>query len=118
MALHNELGEEGEKMAAGWLTQKGYEILHMNWRYSHYEIDIIAKKKNTLHIIEVKSRRYFPGAYPEDSVGRKKFKYLQRAAGQFLSIHPEYKWLQYDILSITIHRHKPPEFFLLEDVFL
>lgn len=118
MALHNELGEEGEKMAAAWLRQNGYEILHHNWRYSYYEIDIIARKNNVLHIVEVKSRKYFPGAYPEESVTRKKFKHLQRAADKFLFLHPEYKWLQYDILSITIHRSKPPEFFLLQDVFL
>jgi len=118
MALHNELGAEGEKMAADWLMQKGYEILQLNWRYSYYEIDIIAKKKNLLHIIEVKSRKYFPGAYPEDSVTRKKFKRLQRAADRYLSLHPEHKWLQYDILSITIHHSKPPDFFLLQDVFL
>jgi putative endonuclease len=118
MALHNEIGEEGEKMAAAWLREKGYEILHINWRYSYYEIDIIAYKNNTLHIIEVKSRKYFPGANPEDSVNRKKFKHLQRAADQFLSLNPKYKWLQYDIVAITLFRHKPPEFFHLKDVFI
>ena len=118
MALHNELGEEGEKMAVAWLRNKGYEILHLNWRYSYYEIDIIARKDQVLHIVEVKARRFFPGANPEDSVTRKKFKHLQRAADKYLSLHPEYKWLQYDILSITVHRNGRPEYFLLQDVFL
>ncbi|MET0464864.1 MAG: YraN family protein [Chitinophagaceae bacterium] len=118
MALHNEIGEAGEKMAAAWLQGKGYEILQINWRYSYYEIDIIARKGGTLHIIEVKSRKYFPGAYPEDSVNRKKFKHLQRAAGQYLSLYPQYKWLQYDIVAITLHKYKPAEFFLLQDVFI
>lgn len=118
MAVHNKLGEEGEKLAAAWLKEKGYGILHQNWRYSYYEIDIIALKKNILHIIEVKSRKYFPGAYPEDNVTRKKFRRLQQAADQFLFMHPHYRWLQYDILSITWHHNRPPEVFLLEDVFL
>ena len=118
MALHNEFGEEGEKMAADWLRERGYEILHLNWRYSYYEIDIIARKTNVLHIVEVKSRNFFPGAFPEDSVTRKKFKRLQRAADQYLFLHPACKWLQYDILSITLYRNRPPEYFLLEDVFL
>jgi putative endonuclease len=118
MALHNELGEQGEKMAVAWLTEKGYEILHVNWRYSYYEIDIIARKNKILHIIEVKSRKYFPGAFPEESVTRKKFKHLQRAADQFLSQNPGYKWIQYDILAITIHKNKKEEYFLLQDIYL
>lgn len=118
MALHNELGEDAEKWAVEWLREKGYEILHLNWRFSYYEIDIIAKKDNMLHIIEVKARKFFPGANPEDSVTRKKFKHLQCAADKYLSLHPEYKWIQYDILAITIHRNGPPDFFLLQDVFL
>jgi len=118
MALHNELGGVAEKMAAEWLRERGYEILHLNWRYSHYEIDIIAKKNNILHIVEVKSRKAFPGAYPEEAVTRKKFRNLQRAADKFLSLYPGNKWIQYDILAITLYRHKPPEYFLLEDVYL
>ena len=55
MASHNQLGKEAEQMAVSYLTTKGYEILHCNWRYSHYEIDIIAIKNELLRIIEVKS---------------------------------------------------------------
>lgn len=118
MAVHNDIGEQGEKMALNWLKQKGYEVLHLNWRYSYYEIDIIARKNNILHIIEVKSRKYYPGAYPEEKVTRKKFGHLQKAADQYLTMNPGHKWLQYDILAITIYKNRPPEYFLLEDVFL
>ena len=118
MALHNELGNDGEKLAEGWLKEKGYSILHRNWRYSHYEIDILALKNNILHIIEVKSRNSALFGYPEESVTKRKFKNLQRAADEFLFRNPGYKWIQYDILAITLYKNKEPEFFLLEDVFL
>ncbi|HMR92664.1 MAG TPA: YraN family protein [Chitinophagaceae bacterium] len=118
MAIHNQLGKQGESLAVDYLLKKGYEILHQNWRYSHYEIDIIARKGKMLHIIEVKARNFSPFGYPEDSVGYKKFKRLQRAADEFLQQNPEYKWLQYDILSITLHPDKEPEYFMLEDVFM
>ena len=45
MSEHNVLGKEGEEMAAKWLLANGYELLHRNWRYGRYEIDIIAQKK-------------------------------------------------------------------------
>jgi putative endonuclease len=118
MASHNTLGADGENLAADWLKEKGYGILHRNWRHSYYEIDIIALKNKMLHIIEVKCRNSSPFGFPEDSVTKKKFKHLQRAADQFLFLNPGYKWIQYDILSITQYKNKEPEFFLLEDVFL
>jgi putative endonuclease len=118
MAEHNEFGAAAEDMAAKWLKEKGYEIRHRNWRHKQYEIDIIASKNNFLHFIEVKARHYSPFGHPEDSVGKKKFKNLQRAADEFLYMNPGHKWIQYDIIAITLFRDKDPEFFLLEDVFL
>lgn len=118
MASHNKTGMEGEELAAEWLQSNGYEILHRNWRHSHYEIDIIALKNKMLKIVEVKCRHASPFGFPEDSVTKKKFKSLKRAADEFLFLNPGYKWMQYDVLSITLHKDKEPDFFLLEDVYL
>ena len=118
MATHNKFGADGENMAVDWLIAKGYEILHRNWRYKYYEIDIVALKNKMLHFIEVKTRNESTIGFPEDSVTKKKFKSLQKAADEFLFLNPGYKWIQYDVLSITVHKSKEPDFFLLEDVFL
>ena len=118
MATHNQLGLEGENIAAAYLVQRGYQILFKNWRYSYYEIDIIATRTNKLHFIEVKTRSSSYYGYPEESVTKKKFKFLQQAADEFLYQHPQYRWIQYDILSIIQTGNKAPDFFLLEDVFL
>jgi len=118
MAEHIDFGTGGENLAADWLIEKGYEILHRNWRYSRYEVDIIAVKDNFLHFIEVKTRNFSPFGYPEDSVRKKKFKNLQRAADQYIFMHPAHKWIQYDILAITLFPDKDPEYFLITDVFL
>ena len=118
MALHNTVGLDGENLAVDWLKQNGYEIMHRNWRHSYYEIDIIAFKNKMLHFIEVKCRNASPFGFPEDSVTKKKFKHLKRAADEFLFMNPGHRWIQYDILSITLHKNREPEFFLLEDVFM
>ncbi|TMI83631.1 MAG: YraN family protein [Bacteroidetes bacterium] len=118
MASHNKLGKEAEEMAVSYLVKNGYEILHCNWRHSRYEIDIIAKKNDLLKIIEVKSLKSSHVKYPEESVTKKKFKYLLKAADEFLFQHQEYRHVQFDILSIVVSQYKPPEFFLIEDVFL
>jgi len=80
MASHNELGKEGEELAAKWLSEHGYTILHANWRHSHYEIDIVATKGKFLHFVEVKARKASPFGYPEDSVTKKKFKIYKNQA--------------------------------------
>ncbi|MBL7732630.1 MAG: YraN family protein [Chitinophagaceae bacterium] len=126
MASHNELGKEGEEAAAAWLVKQGFRILHRNWRFSYYEIDIIATRKHVvprqgeqefLHFIEVKARKSELYGHPEDSVSKKKFRRLQQAADQYLFLHPGRKWIQYDVLSILIKGTGEYRFHLLEDVF-
>ncbi len=118
MAAHNELGKWGEEQAATWLKQQGYSIIARNWRHKHHEIDIIAHDGKKLHFIEVKVRRSTNMGYPEESVTKKKFNYLKKAADEYLYLHPEHKWIQYDILSIVCPKGKEPSFFLLRDVYL
>jgi putative endonuclease len=118
MALHLQTGAEGEQLAAEWLAERGYEILHRNWRHRQYEIDIIAMKGTKLHFVEVKCRNSDRYGNPEESVTRRKFKNLQRAADEFLFLNPGHNWIQYDILSIIMHKNKDADYFLLEDVFL
>ncbi|HEX7846352.1 MAG TPA: YraN family protein [Chitinophagaceae bacterium] len=118
MASHNDFGKDAEAMAADWLAGQGYTILHQNWRHSHYEIDIVAVKNETLHIVEVKARNGIGFGYPEEAVTKRKFKHLQKAADEFLYHNPGYQWMQYDVLAITLFNYKEPEYFLLEDVYL
>jgi len=117
MAAHNELGKKGEEMAVHWFQQRGYAILHRNWRHSHSEVDIIASKNDTLHFIEVKARKTEKYGLPEESVGVKKMEMLMKAAEEFLFRFPEWKRIQYDILSISLHS-SATDFLLIEDVFL
>lgn len=118
MAAHNELGKEGEELAAKWLVDNGFHIVHRNWEYLQYEIDIVATKGRFLHFIEVKTRKTALAVRPEDSVSRKKFKNLQWAANAYLQQNPGNPWIRYDILAITIRMWGAPEYFFLEDVYL
>jgi putative endonuclease len=50
------LGNLGEAYASKFLRKKGYRILARNYVGKHGEIDIVAKKKNILAFVEVKTR--------------------------------------------------------------
>jgi putative endonuclease len=118
MAAHNELGKFGEELGKDFLTEKNFTILFRNWKYARYEVDIIASKKNVLHFVEIKTRRGNRFGYPEESVDRKKLQCLMNAAEEFQLRFPQWKLVQYDILSISINRFNQPEFFFIEDVYL
>ena len=117
MAAHNDLGKKGEEMAAQWLQLHSYVILHYNWRYLRAEVDIIASKNKTLHFVEVKTRKTEEFGLPEESVGDRKMEMLMKAAEEFLNQYPEWKRIQFDILSITL-RNSVTEYTLIEDIFL
>ena len=116
MAHHNFTGKIGEEMAVKYLLEKGYNIIERNWRHRNWEVDIIASNENKLHIIEVKTRRTATFGFPEDDVSKKKIKYLMGAAEEYVILNPEWKLIQFDILSITLEKNEEPQFFFIEDV--
>lgn len=118
MASHNQTGLSGEDMAVKHLIEKGFEILQQNWRHSHWEVDIIAAKDGILHFIEVKTRKTKKFGHPEESVSKKKIQNLINAAEEYLYLHPQWQRIQFDILSISIIKNEPVEYFLIEDVYL
>ena len=118
MAHHNHTGLLGEKMAVNYLLEKGFSILHQNWRHSHWEVDVIASINGILHFIEVKTRRTNKFGFPEDDVTKKKLENLINASEEYLLVYPEWKQIQFDILSISILKNQPAEYFFIEDVYV
>lgn len=118
MATHNHTGIEGERLGADYLLHAGYQIMEKNWRHSHWEVDIIAIKNNTLHFIEIKTRRSKKFGHPEEKVGKKKIENLINAAEQYLYLFPQWKRIQFDILSVTMPANEPVAYFFIEDVYL
>ena len=117
MARHNETGKLGETLAKDWLINRDYQIIETNWRYGKWEIDIIALKNEKLHFFEVKTRRTSIYGHPEDSVDKNKLRYFISAGTAYIRKHYGFKWIRFDILSITLDKTDEPEFFLIEDVY-
>lgn len=117
MSQHLETGRRGEEIAAAYLEKQGFRLLEKNWRMGQLEVDIIGSRNNILHFIEVKTRRSTLYGYPEQSVNRVKFRHLQTAASAYLRSHPQWKRIQFDILSILLLPNCEPEFLLLSDIY-
>ena len=100
MAIHNELGKDGEEIAADFLIKKGYTILAKNYRHLKAEIDIIAQKEGVLAIIEVKTRSTEIFTKPQESVSKKQIKNLLNAADYFANNYNLDLEIRFDIIAI------------------
>ncbi|RZJ68473.1 MAG: YraN family protein [Flavobacterium sp.] len=100
MATHNELGKTGEQLAVDFLRAAGYEILERNWTYLKAEIDIIARKENTLAVVEVKTRSSIDFGLPQDFVNPKKIRLLLVAVNAYVEMHDIDTEIRFDIIAI------------------
>jgi putative endonuclease len=78
------LGKAGEERAAGLLRENGYRILATNYKTKFAEIDIIAKDKDTICFVEVKTRSQDSFGEPKEAVTAAKQRKIYLAALQFL----------------------------------
>jgi putative endonuclease len=111
-------GKRGEELGAAWLKQNGFTILNRNWRVGRIETDIIATREGVLHFIEVKTRRTLKFGNPEEKVDRRKLNNMIAAGTAYIAMHPEWRRIRYDILSIRIGIDQKTEFLLIEDVYV
>lgn len=100
MALHNDIGVQGELLAFTHLVSEGYAVLEKNWRFKRDELDIIAKKDGVLVFVEVKTRTNDFAGDPVSAVSLSKQKRIIRTAGEFVKTYDEYKDIRFDIIGI------------------
>lgn len=112
MADHNDLGKLGEEMAVEFLQKNGYEILETNWTFQKAEIDIIAKKENTLAIIEVKTRSSLDFGLPQDFVKPKKIQLLVKAVNEYVISNDLDIEVRFDIIAV----HKEGKTYAIEHI--
>lgn len=102
--LHNKLkGVIGEKMAVDYLLNHGCKILEQNFHYSRFcEIDIIAKEKDTLVFVEVKTRTTRDYGDPLEAITRQKLNRIYKAALFYMQQTQEkYKDYRIDIITLV-----------------
>ena len=78
-------GHRGEALAAKQMEKMGYEILERNFHALKAEIDIIAKKDNTIVFTEVKYRKSEEMGTPAEAVGYQKQQNIIRGAKVYMA---------------------------------
>ena len=101
------LGCLGENRCIGFLKKKGYKIIGRNYRCPIGEIDIIARDKDVLCFIEVKTRRTHKFGLPkfglpQEAVNQhKRNKLIQVALSYIKKKNLEDSNLRFDVIAVS-----------------
>jgi putative endonuclease len=80
------LGKKGEDLAVAQLRALKYKIIERNFKCVLGEIDIIAREKDTLVFVEVKTRRTRDFGGPAAAVNARKQRQLSKVALTYLNM--------------------------------
>ena len=100
------LGKEGESAALGFLLDKGYHLLHKNWRHNKSEIDLIVKKENKVVFVEVKARKKSFHSIA-DLVSLPQQKRILNAANTYIKKYCLEEEIQFDLIEVEMPNKLP-----------
>ena len=92
-----KIGNIAEDRAGRFLETNGYEIIDRNFYTKFGEIDIIVKKDNVLHFVEVKSGKNFESIY---NITPTKMKRIIKSINLYLNKNKTNSPYQIDVITI------------------
>ena len=96
------VGACGEDLACRYLEKNGYKIVDRNVHFSRYcEIDIIAKIKNKVVFVEVKTRNTNLYGAPLEAITKTKYEKIRKGI-QFFLAENKIKDYRIDVIGITL----------------
>lgn len=114
-----EIGRMGEQIATRWLSAHGRHVLHRNYRgVNRGEVDIVARHRDVLTFVEVKTRTSTAFGRPADAVGPDKQRLIQRGAQDWLRLlgRPRIKF-RFDIAEVILIEGELPRVHIMENAF-
>ena len=107
MYLRHILGKEGEREAEKYLKKNKYKILNKNFNCRQGEIDIIAKEKNEIVFVEVKTRTNKNYGNPIDAITKTKKEHLKKAIQYYLyKNNMEDNFIRVDAIEVYKNKEK------------
>ncbi|HEY0303785.1 MAG TPA: YraN family protein [Longimicrobiales bacterium] len=98
----HERGSISEAIAADFLTRHGWTVLARGYRVNRKEVDIIARRENTVAFVEVKARAGRGFGHPLEAVTWKKRREIEHVARAWMTRFgsPQLQY-RFDAIAIT-----------------
>ncbi len=93
-------GRRGEAQAADYLRRHGYQILEAGYRSRYGEIDLIARKRGIIAMVEVKTRSSDSFAQAMEAVDGPKRRRIKLTALQWMAQQPQEPQLRFDVIEV------------------
>ena len=104
-----EKGKIGENLAQSFLKKKGYRIIETNYRCAAGEIDIVARQRESLVFIEVRTKSNLNFGSPEESITPAKMAHFERAAAHYQQTHKNLPALwRIDLVAVELGADNQP----------
>ena len=102
-----DTGILGEKLAKDFLKKRGYRILETNYHCPEGEIDIVAKHKDSLVFIEVRTKKSREFGSPEESITPTKVERLKTVAYRYQQTHNNLppQW-RIDVVAVELNQRE------------
>ena len=105
---HTQFGQEGEAIAVRYLKKSGYKILEKNYRNKLGEIDIVAKDRDTLVFVEVKTRHSDQYGHPKWAVTPRKQRKISMVALYYIKENQQSnRKARFDVVTVLDRLEKP-----------
>jgi putative endonuclease len=112
------LGQRGERRATWYLRLRGYRILARNVTLAGCELDIIARKGDTIAFVEVRTVTEGEPVLPQDTVTPAKERHIRRAADVWIAKHGQDDWnYRFDVIGIIMGTEGKPQLAHFPDAF-
>ena len=100
-----DTGVLGEKLAREFLKGRSYRIVETNYRCPQGEIDIVAKHKDFLVFIEVRTKTNLEFGSPEESITPAKKERMKAAAFHYQQTHNNLPLLwRIDVVAVELNQ--------------
>ena len=112
-----DLGSLGERLALKKIKRMGYKCIEKNYRCSLGEIDLIAKDRDCLVFIEIKTRRGRTIGYAKEAVTPKKIRQISKVALTYMKANNccDTK-ARFDVIAVNIKGDRK-EIEIIKDAF-
>ena len=101
--IKKKLGNLGEQIATEYLEKKNCKIIERNFYCKQGEIDIIAKDKNEIVFVEVKTRMGINFGQPSEAVTNIKQRHMLNTAQYFLyKSNCVNSFVRFDVIEVLV----------------
>lgn len=103
--MSRAVGDAFEKLAADYLTQHGFRVLHANYTCKGGELDLVCDDHGTLVFVEVRSRASDENGAPEETISPLKRRRIIFAARHYLAtqLRGDEPACRFDVVAICGH---------------